>query len=147
MWSRCKTANSARGWRTDECVQDIVHIGGNAARYPATTGVQTIEVNDLSVGGFQVDGVDTHHTLLKASIWIIERLNLSHVQPLRYNLICLPLRIVGGDGAPARAVLRRIGSTDRNENDMNAVALRSSASTRERCGGAGPSRRLGSSPL
>ena len=46
-----------------------------------------------------------------AGIWIIEGLNLSQAEPGVYDLICLPLRIVGGDGAPARAILRRVGST------------------------------------
>jgi arylformamidase len=116
-----KTANSAHGWQTDEFVEDFVYIGREAARYLATIGVQTIGVDYLSIGGFHVDGVDTHQALLEAGIWVIEGLNLSYVQPGRYDLICLPLRIVGGDGAPARAVLRRIDSNDRNENDAGGV--------------------------
>ena len=44
--------------------------------------------------------------LLGAGIWIVEGLNLSAVRPGDYELICMPLKIAGSDGAPARAVLR-----------------------------------------
>ena len=54
------------------------------------------------------DGVETHHALLEAGIWLIERLNLSEVAPGIYELICLPLKIEDADGAPARAILRLV---------------------------------------
>ena len=44
--------------------------------------------------------------LLSAGIWLIEGLNLSAVKPGAYELVCLPLRITGAVGAPARAILR-----------------------------------------
>ena len=47
-----------------------------------------------------------HRTLLGSGAVIIEGLNLSEVDPGDYELICLPLKIEGGDGAPARVVLR-----------------------------------------
>jgi len=53
-------------------------------------------------------GAETHRTLLEAGIWIIEGLMLGHVEPGEYELVCLPLKIMGGDGAPARAVLRKL---------------------------------------
>jgi arylformamidase len=46
--------------------------------------------------------------LLGAGIWIIEGLDLEHVEPGEYELFCLPLRIIGSDGAPARAILRKL---------------------------------------
>ena len=46
-----------------------------------------------------------HRILLGAGVLIVEGLELSHVSPGEYQLVCLPLRIAGGDGAPARAVL------------------------------------------
>ena len=57
---------------------------------------------------YKKNGYEVHHALLKAGIWIIEGLDLSQVQPGRYELICLPIKIVDGDGAPARAILRSI---------------------------------------
>lgn len=61
----------------------------------------------LSVGGFREDGVETHRALLGAGIWVIEGLDLSRVEPGEHELICLPLKVEKGDGAPARALLRR----------------------------------------
>jgi arylformamidase len=101
-----KTRNSARCWQTDDFVEDFVYISPEAARYLAAQRVQTVGVDYLSVGGFFRDGVETHHALLEAGIWIIEGLNLSSVAPGIYELVCLPLKIEGGDGAPARAILR-----------------------------------------
>ncbi|MCA1843710.1 MAG: cyclase family protein [Actinobacteria bacterium] len=48
-----------------------------------------------------------HRILLGAGVVIVEGLDLTAVTPGPYQLVCLPLRIVGGDGAPARAVLIR----------------------------------------
>jgi arylformamidase len=107
-----KTLNSPRCWQTDDFVEDFVYVSHEAAAYLATIGAQTVGVDYLSVGGAQIDGPQTHQALLEAGIWIIEGLNLAQAQPGIYDLICLPLRIVGGDGAPARAMLRWVGPAD-----------------------------------
>jgi arylformamidase len=70
--------------------------------------VRTVGIDYLSVGGFSQDLAETHLILLGAGIWIVEGLDLSNVEPGRYELACLPLRLVGADGAPARAALRKI---------------------------------------
>ncbi|HEY7355951.1 MAG TPA: hypothetical protein VH590_05765, partial [Ktedonobacterales bacterium] len=100
--------NSARCWTTDNFIEDFVYISQEAARYLAALGVQTVGVDYLSVGGFTQDGPETHRALLEAGIWIIEGLNLSQVSAGAYDLICLPLKIAHSDGAPARAILRKI---------------------------------------
>lgn len=105
-----KTRNSARCWQTDDFVEDFVYIAHEAAQYLASLGAQLVGVDYLSVGGSHVDGPETHQALLGGGVWIIEGLNLSQAEPGIYDLICLPLRIVGGDGAPARAILRRADS-------------------------------------
>ncbi len=71
--------------------------------------VQTVGIDYLSVGGFKKDSTETHEALLKAGIWIIEGLDLSKVTAGNYDLICLPLKVLGGDGAPARAIVRPRG--------------------------------------
>jgi arylformamidase len=103
-----KTGNSARCWQSDAFVEDFVYITAEAARYLADVGVRTVGVDYLSVGGFAQDGEATHRALLSAEVCIIEGLNLSQVKPGSYELVCLPLRIRGADGAPARAVLRAL---------------------------------------
>ncbi len=102
-----RTQNSERCWDTDEFVEDFVYISAAAAQYLADRQVRTIGVDYLSVGGYVYDGVETHRILLSAGIWLIEGLNLSAVEPGAYELVCLPLRIAGADGALARAILRK----------------------------------------
>jgi arylformamidase len=101
-----KTRNSPRCWQTDAFTEDFVYISQEAARHLVERQVRTVGVDYLSVGGFRRDGVETHQVLLEAGVWIIEGLNLAGVEPGTYQLICLPLKIADGDGAPARAVLR-----------------------------------------
>ena len=104
-----KTKNSQADWMTSQFQEKFVYIPRDTAEYLADCEVQTAGVDYLSVGGYEIDGPETHRALLKAGIWIIEGLNLKDVEPGDYELICLPLNIVGSDGAPARAVLRRTG--------------------------------------
>jgi arylformamidase len=101
-----RTRNSERCWGTDAFIEDFVFISRDAAAYLAERRVRTVGVDYLSVGGYREDAEETHLALLQAGIWVIEGLNLSPVRAGTYELICLPLRIQGGDGAPARAVLR-----------------------------------------
>jgi arylformamidase len=101
-----RTRNSERCWKTDQFVEDFVYISAAGAQFLVDKQVRTVGIDYLSVGGYVNDGVETHQILLEAGIWLIEGLNLSAVKPDAYELVCLPLRIVGADGAPARAILR-----------------------------------------
>jgi arylformamidase len=101
-----KTANSRRCWTTDEFVQDFVHISAAAAEWLAARQVKTVGVDYLSVGGYKVDGRETHLALLGAGIWVIEGLNLSAVRPGPVDMVCLPLKLMGAEGAPARVIVR-----------------------------------------
>jgi arylformamidase len=101
-----KTANSDHLWDSDRFDEDFVFISQDGARYLAERGVRTVGVDYLSVGGFHIDGPETHQALLGAGIWIIEGLNLHGVEPGEYELVCLPLRLMGAEGSPARAILR-----------------------------------------
>ncbi len=101
-----KTLNSARQWQTDKFLEDFVHIPAPAARYLADCGIRTVGIDALSVGGYNADGAECHRILLGAGIWIIEWLDLSAIAPGDYELACLPLKLVGSEGAPARAALR-----------------------------------------
>ena len=102
-----KTRNSARRWWAEDFMEDFVYVSEGAALYLAELGVRTVGVDYLSVGGFLQDGVETHQALLGAGIWVIEGLDLSQIEPGEYELICLPLKVEDGDGAPARAILRK----------------------------------------
>jgi arylformamidase len=102
-----KTRNSSLGWWTQDFIEDFVYVSQEAARYLADREVRTVGVDYLSVGGFRRVGVETHQALLGPGIWVIEGLDLSRVEPGEYELICLPLKVEDGDGAPARAILRK----------------------------------------
>ena len=101
-----RTSNSPRCWLADSFVEDFVYIGEQAAEHLAETRVRTVGVDYLSVGGYHADGAKIHRILLSAGIWIIEGLDLSAVRAGRYEMICLPVKLHGSDGAPARALLR-----------------------------------------
>ena len=101
-----KTGNSERARTTDNFFEDFVHVSPAAARLLAERGVRLVGVDYLSVGAFREGGRETHEVLLGAGIWVLEGLDLSNAPPGRVDLVCLPLRIVGADGAPARAFVR-----------------------------------------
>ena len=101
-----KTANSTRRWPRQPFLKDFVALSVEAARLLASRKLRVVGVDYLSVGGYHDDGAAVHRALLRAGIWIIEGLDLSGVRPGTYELVCLPLRLHRGDGAPARAVIR-----------------------------------------
>lgn len=103
-----KTANSDKSWNSDDFDEDFIFIAADGAEYLAECGIRTVGVDYLSVGGFRQDAVATHQAILRAGIWVIEGLDLREISAGLYEMICLPLKLVGSDGAPARAALRRV---------------------------------------
>lgn len=103
-----RTRNS-EGWRRGdrEFRTDFVALTVDAACWVAARGIRLIGVDYLSVQIFCGDP-QTHVALLQAEVVIVEGLNLAEVAPGSYELICLPLKLAGAEGAPARAVLRRL---------------------------------------
>ena len=106
-----RTLNSPRCWQTEEFVEDFVYLSEQAAAYLAQTGVRAVGIDYLSVGGYRADGAKIHRLLLDAGIWIIEGLDLSAVRAGSYEMICLPVKLHGSDGAPARAILRPVNGS------------------------------------
>jgi arylformamidase len=104
-----KTRNSAfwnepeKGFRTD-----FTYITPNAARSLVEQNILLVGIDYLSVEKFGSEDFATHVTLLEKEVVIIEGLDLREVPAGDYELICLPLKYIGGagDGAPARTVLR-----------------------------------------
>jgi arylformamidase len=101
-----KTLNS-RLWATPEFRRDYVGITEAGARLLVDRGVKVVGVDYLSAEVFKAPGAPAHHILLGNGVIIVEGLNLLDVDPGVYEMICLPLPIVGCDGAPARVVLRK----------------------------------------
>lgn len=100
-----RTKNS-RLWTSDsrKFHSDFIAISSDGAEWLVEHGIQLIGVDYLSVAAFD-DSVPTHKTLLSAGIIVLEGCDLSQVPQGDYDLYCLPLRLVGSDGAPARTIL------------------------------------------
>jgi arylformamidase len=79
-------------------------VTAGTARQLVEAGVRLVGVDTLSIEP-ATDDYPVHRLLLGAGVVIVEGLDLSATPPGEYQLVCLPLRIAGGDGAPARAVL------------------------------------------
>jgi arylformamidase len=101
-----KTSNS-RLWGSGSFQKDYVGVTEAGARHLVEHGIKLVGVDYLSVEPFKKPGAPTHHLLLGAGIIVIEGLNLRDVEPGIYEMFCLPLVLVGADGAPARVVLRK----------------------------------------
>jgi arylformamidase len=100
-----KTRNSQFWSRHEEKFQtDFVAISPDGAEHLVERGVKLVGIDYLSVAPYH-QGTLTHQALLKAGIVVVEGLDLSKVSQGRYTLYCLPLKIAGSDGAPARAIL------------------------------------------
>jgi arylformamidase len=103
-----KTRNSEQEFmQREEFEKSYSAISREAAEYLVEIGVETIGVDYLSVEPFEDTEFNTHHTLLGADVVILEGLVLTDVKPGEYFLACLPLKLAGSDGSPARAILVR----------------------------------------
>jgi arylformamidase len=99
-----KTRNSEL-WERDEFVDEFLSLDASGARYVVDRGLVLVGIDYLSIGD-----EDAHRVLLSSGVVPVEGLDLRGVAPGSYTLACLPLALVGCDGAPARAVLIRDGS-------------------------------------
>jgi arylformamidase len=95
-----KTSNSQL-WSRGSFTRDFVRLTGSGARFLIERGVRLVGIDYLSIGD-----AEAHQELLAARVIALEGLDLREVEPGKYELICLPLRLEGSDGAPARAILR-----------------------------------------
>jgi arylformamidase len=94
-------------WESEvqEFQKNFVALTADAAHWVVNHGIRLIGIDYLSIQRFG-DEPETHVILLKSEVVIVEGLNLADVLPGEYDLICLPLKLQGVEGAPARVVLR-----------------------------------------
>src|SRR5689334_10385823 len=103
-----RTRNSRSGWMTDpKFHEDFTYIAPDAAQLLADAGVELVGVDYLSAEKFASADPKVHHILLGKNIPIVEGLSLKDVQAGEYDLVLLPIRTIGHEAAPARAVIRR----------------------------------------
>jgi arylformamidase len=101
-----RTRNSDQ-WSDSVFKEDFVYLDPDAARWLAERGTRLVGVDYLSVEAFAAAEPQTHRMLLSAGVVIVEGLDLREISPGDYFLSCLPLKLAGADGAPARVVLTR----------------------------------------
>jgi arylformamidase len=101
------TSNS-RFWSRGELEfqEDFVAVTEDGAEWLVKHGFQLVGVDYLSVAPYN-DSTPTHRVLLQAGIVVVEGLDLSAVPRGFYDLYCLPLKLLGAEGAPARTILVR----------------------------------------
>lgn len=100
-----RTRNSERwGDGEDGFREDYVGVTDAGARWLIERGVRLAGIDYLSISTYD-DTVPPHQTLLGAGVIIVEGLDLGGIAPGMYRLVCLPIKLLGGDGAPARAIL------------------------------------------
>ena len=100
-----KTSNSGYWAKNDKAFHtDFVAIDPSGAEWLVDRRVELVGVDYLSVAPWKESG-PTHRILLNAGVVVVEGLNLSKIKPGRYEFTCLPLKLVGCDGSPCRAIL------------------------------------------
>jgi arylformamidase len=103
-----RTRSSLRGWMTSSTFhRDFAYIAPDAAQQLADAGVQLVGIDYISAEQFGAPAPMTHRILLGKGIPIVEGLALAQVPAGDYDLIVLPIKVAGHEGAPARAVLRK----------------------------------------
>jgi arylformamidase len=105
---RTRNSRDWSGWSGEDPLpfrEDYVAVSPDAARWLVARGIRLIGIDALSVGPFGDANRETHSILLGNDVLIIETLDLSRIEPGAYDLVCLPLKLAIGDGAPARVLL------------------------------------------
>ncbi len=100
-----KTRNS-QYWASDDknFEKEFVALSPDGAELLVKRGLKLVGIDYLSIAPFG-HGKETHEILLGAGVAVVEGLNLADIPQGRYALYCLPLKLAGADGAPARAML------------------------------------------
>ena len=103
-----RTRSTLRGWMDSATFhRDFAYVAPDAAQLLADAGVVLVGVDYISAEQFGAPAPRTHQILLGRGIPIVEGLDLRPVQAGDYDLIVLPIRVRGHEGAPARAIARK----------------------------------------
>jgi arylformamidase len=104
-----KTGNS-NYWKTPrhQFKTAFVSLTSDGAEFLIENGIRLVGIDYLSIDLFDAEDLPAHKILLEKEVVVIEGLNLLDVPPGQYELNCLPIKIMGSDGAPARVILKSI---------------------------------------
>lgn len=104
-----RTRSSVRGWmKSSTFHRDFAFISPDAAQLLADAGVKLVGIDYISAEKFGAPAPVTHRILLGRGIPIVEGLALETLPAGDYDLIVLPMKVAGHEGAPARAVMRKV---------------------------------------
>lgn len=103
-----KTINSTVYLKEKSFNEKYVYLSTEAAEYLVMKKIATVGIDYYSIAGVNNNLIECHQVLLGAKVTIIEGLDLSGISPGEYEFICLPLKIKGSDGSPARAIIRKV---------------------------------------
>lgn len=87
---------------------DFIYPSPELADHLGELGIVLYGTDAPSVDGFNADSLSGHHALQRNGIFIVEGLDLNDVPDGLYEMVAFPLKILGGDGSPVRAVLRSV---------------------------------------
>ncbi len=99
-----KTRNSFNA-PTEMFDANFVYLSARAAQWLAQQSIAAVGIDGLGIERLQPDHA-THLAFMNRDIWIIEGLRLAQVAAGFYELICLPLNLIGVEAAPVRAFLQ-----------------------------------------
>lgn len=101
-----RTTNSGLWRNGPRFIPDYAALTADAASWIVEQGIRLVGIDYLSIQRF-ADPPDVHVRLLAAGVVVVEGLDLSAARPGGWELLCLPLKLIGAEAAPARVVLRR----------------------------------------
>jgi arylformamidase len=103
-----RTRSAQRGWMSSATFhRDFAYIAPDAAQLLADAGIRLVGTDYLSAAQFGASAPITHRILLGKGIPIVEGLALDAITAGDYDIIVLPIKVVGHEGAPARALMRK----------------------------------------
>ncbi len=104
-----RTRSSSHGWMDSaQFHRDFAYVAGDAADSLAAAGVKLVGIDYISAEQFAAPAPLAHRALLGKGIPIVEGLDLRNAPAGDYDLIILPIKVAGHEGAPSRAILRAV---------------------------------------
>ena len=104
-----RTRSAMHGWMSSPTFHhDFAYVAPDAAQLIADAGIKLVGIDYISAEKFGAPAPLTHRILLGKGIPIVEGMALDSIAPGDYDLIVLPMKVGGHEGAPARAALRKL---------------------------------------
>jgi arylformamidase len=100
-----RTRNSDHWKRRGGFEPAFVYLTGPAAKFLVSKRIKLVGIDGLGIEQYGSPDHPAHHALLRSGVTVVEGLYLADVAPGDYLMFCGPLRVMDGDGAPARVLL------------------------------------------